>query len=38
MKKSIPNIENAIQICWATGGSLVPENDRKKFFETFLLK
>lgn len=38
IKKSIPNIENAIQICWATGGSLVPENDRKKFFETFLLK
>lgn len=30
------NIENAYQIAWATGGVLVPEEDRKTFLHTYL--
>lgn len=30
------NIKNAYHICWATGGSMVPEEDMKKFLETYL--
>ncbi len=30
------NIENAYQICWATGGRMVPQEDMEKFLATHL--
>ena len=30
------NIENAYQICWATGGRMVPQEDMEKFLKTHL--
>ena len=30
------NIENAYHICWATGGSMVPQEDMEKFLNTYL--
>jgi len=30
------NIKNAVQICWATGGRMVPEEDMKRFLNTRL--
>lgn len=35
-KKLGKNIENVYQICWATGGRMVPEEDMKKFLNTYL--
>lgn len=32
------NMENATHIAWATGGDLVPEDQRKKFYDRGLLK
>ena len=30
------NIENSYQICWATGGRMVPKEDMDKFLTTYL--